>query len=333
MPKHKGVFIISLDLELYWGARDKLSLDDYIKKYPKAILIVSTLLNLFNEYKIHATWATVGLLFFETRDELIGGLPSKKPDYANKRLSPYEFINKMTESEGHSPYCCAFPLIKAISAVPGQEVASHTFSHYYCLERGQNIDAFESDLEAAIKIAGKYGFLLESLVFPRNQFNPMYLEICSKKGIRAYRGNESSWIYNARSEEKQSLFARGLRLLDAYVNIFGHNCYSPDKVERKLPLNLPASRLLFRPINAKLNLLEPLRLRRILVDLTYAARKGLIYHLWWHPHNLELSLETNLAFIEKILKHYLTLRESYGMENLTMGELSHQLLERKTNGE
>ena len=325
---HGGTLLISLDFELYWGVRDKISLDDYIKKYPGSRLIVSTLLNLFNKYQVHVTWATVGLLFFETRNELINALPVKKPDYINKNRSPYEFINNISSNENDEPFCYASSLIKNISDVPHQEIGTHTFSHYYCLEGGQDIDAFKSDLESAIKVAKKYNYILESLVFPRNQFNPAYLDVCHEMGIKAYRGNESPWIYRAKSEENPSWLSKGLRVLDGYFNISGYNCYSINNIERKLPFNFPSSRLFFRPINAKLKILEPLRLRRIISDLNYAARKGLVYHLWMHPHSLELSLWTNVLFIEKILKYYLVMQKRYGMENLTMKELACLLLEK-----
>ena len=318
-----------MDFELYWGVRDKISLDDYIRKYPKSRLIVSALLDLFNKYQTHATWSTVGFLFFKTRDELLGGLPAEKPDYSNKSRSPYEFIAHIGNDETDAPFCYAPSLIKMVLDTPNQEIGTHTCSHYYCLEKGQDINAFRSDLESAIKAARKYNLSLESLIFPRNQFNPAYREVCQEMGIKSYRGNELPYLYRARNEDAQSLFYKGLRVLDGYFNISGHNCYSIDSIERKLPFNFPSSRLFFRPVNARLKMLEPLRLRRILSGLRYAAQKGLIYHLWMHPHNLELNLRTNLLFIEKILKYYLIIHKRYGMETLTMKELSHRLLENK----
>jgi hypothetical protein len=50
---------------------------------------IPALLQLFDKYKIHATWATVGFLFCETRDELLQSLPARLPSYANPRFYPY----------------------------------------------------------------------------------------------------------------------------------------------------------------------------------------------------------------------------------------------------
>ncbi len=47
----------------------------------------------------------------------------------------------------------------------GQEIASRTFAHYYCLEPGQDA----ADLEAARAIAAAQGLATRTLVLPRNQ--------------------------------------------------------------------------------------------------------------------------------------------------------------------
>ncbi len=180
MTKRKGIFVISLDFELYWGVRERKRLEDYKDHLLGVRSVVPLLLQLFNRYKIHATWATVGLLFFETRDELISGLPGKMPNYLNKKLSPYRDLKSIGCNEQQDPFHYAPSLIRMISSFPGQEIGTHTFSHYYCLERGQDADTFRADLEAAREAARKYGLTLESLVFPRNQYSPESLSVCKE---------------------------------------------------------------------------------------------------------------------------------------------------------
>lgn len=324
MSRQKGAFVISLDFELYWGVRDKRTLESYKENLLGVRFAMPALLKLFGKYKIHATWTIVGFLFFETRDELLKGLPSNRPVYANGQLSPYGYLNSIGNNEKEDPFHFAPSLIKMISACPDQEIGSHTFSHYYCLEKGQDANTFRDDMKAMVKVAEKNNLDFESLSFPRNQFNREYLSICKEIKIKSYRGNEPSWIYSARSGEEESSLRRALRFMDAYFNLSGHNCYSFDEISRENPFNIPSSRFL-RPYSDRSKILESLRLRRILSSLTYAAKKGLVYHLWWHPHNFGVDLEKNISFLKSILEHYLKLQKAFGMESLNMRELSCKL--------
>jgi len=65
---------------------------------------------------------------------------------------------------------------------------------------------------------------------------------------------------------------------------------------------------------------QALQERRIKGDLTYAARQGLVYHLWWHPHNFGAHLEKNMATLRRILDHFQDLRQRYGMQSRNMAE-------------
>lgn len=326
MNNSNGILIITLDFELYWGLLGKISLENYKENLLGVPAVIPRLLKLFKEYQIHCTWAIVGLLFYESRLDLIEGLPKTRPEYVNSNLCPYRYISLIDDNESQDIFHHAPSLIKMIISESGQEIGSHTFSHYYCLEKGQNRDAFRDDLEAAIRVASRYGLKLESLVFPKNQINRDYLPILKDKGIKAYRGNEASWIYQGRSDEDESLFRRGLRILDAYINISGHNAYAKAMIKRQFPFNISSSRFL-RPYSKKLARLEPLRLARILSDMSYAAQNGLVYHLWWHPHNFGINQEENLKFLQAILDHFNKLKNTYAMESLNMKELSANLLE------
>jgi peptidoglycan/xylan/chitin deacetylase (PgdA/CDA1 family) len=332
-----GFFIISLDLELGWGVLDS---KNYLKGYKKNLLgvrsAVPSILDLFEKYKIHATWAAVGCLFFESRDQLLHAFPAKRPNYQDRAFSAYANMINVGADEKEDPFHFAPSLIRLIRSYPAQEIGSHTFSHYLCLEEGQDGETFKEDLTAALKIAKKHHLNTESIVFPRHQSNKEYIPICAELGIKAYRGNEPAWIYRPKnSKSNQSAFRRLLRFLDSYLSITGYNCYPIHQIEGHYPhntppYNIPSSRFL-RPYSKGLKSFEPLRLRRITDALTYAAKKGLIYHLWWHPHNFGVNLEKNLSFLEKILKHYAQLKKMYGMESQNMGELSRRLLEQHKN--
>lgn len=316
----RGVLVISLDFELYWGVRDRWALEQYRAHLLGAREVIPQILELFEEYEIHASWAVVGMLFFSRREELLGGLPTKLPQYAQPALSPYLDLDRLGEDEEQDPYHFAPSLIRLIQSRPHQYIGSHTFSHFYCLEEGQDGEDFAADLEAAVRAAERLGIRLESLVFPRNQVDPAYLPLLAQAGIRCYRDNPASWVYRDGNRSREPWPKRALRLLDAYVNVTGHHCH-PLPAEGTAPVGIPASRFL-RPYHPRLRVLEPLRLGRIMGGMTHAARRGLLYHLWWHPHNFGLHREENLAVLRKILEHYHRLKERYGMVSRSMEELA-----------
>lgn len=323
-PLEKGRFVISLDFEINWGVRDQQTLAQYGANLLGVREAIPAMLALFAEYELRVTWATVGLLFFENKPDLLAHLPAVRPAYADPNLSPYLALDQVGANEAADPYHFGHSLIAQIRRTPGQEMATHTFCHYYCLERGQTAEAFRADLEAAVRVAQEQGMELRSLVFPRNQHNAQYLAVCQELGITSYRGNESSWIYKERSEEQQSLYKRGARLLDAYVSLSGPNTHSLQQIAQQFPYNIPASRFL-RPWSGRLRALEELRLRRILSGMTHAARHGEVFHLWWHPHNFGVNIAQNMAVLRRIAEHYRQLHAAYGMESQSMGDLAAEL--------
>jgi hypothetical protein len=319
-----GIFTISLDFELHWGVRDKHSVESYRAHLLGVRKVVPTLLALFRDYEVHATWATVGMLFFETKVQLLAGLPEVLPAYTDKNLSPYGALDEVGENEEADPYHFAPSLIRRILDTPYQELGTHTFSHYYCLESGQDEASFRADLSCACDAARPYGVTLESIVFPRNQVNLRYLTACRDLGIVAYRGNEASCIYAPQSGvEMNQHHKRGLRLLDTYLPVTGRHCISPAMASVDAGVrNVPSTRFL-RPDSPRLRPLDGLKLRRITDEMTFAARTGAVYHLWWHPHNFGADIGANGAFLRRILDHYARLRREYGMQSLNMRELAH----------
>jgi hypothetical protein len=180
-----GQFVISLDFELLWGVRDHADQTSYGANVLGGRQAIPYILDLFAKYEISATWATVGFLFCENRDELMDILPAPelRPAYDNKALSNYSYLSEVGADETANPYYFAPSLIRQIADAPKQEIATHTLSHFYCLEDGAG---------EALALANRRGIQLRSIVFPRNQYRPEHLAICRKLGIEAYRGNPSA---------------------------------------------------------------------------------------------------------------------------------------------
>jgi peptidoglycan/xylan/chitin deacetylase (PgdA/CDA1 family) len=322
MTIKKGIFTISLDFELYWGMHDKVLLHEYEENLKGDKNAIIRILELFDKYEIHATWATVGFLFAKDLDELEKYYPHKKPSYTNANLSSYDYIKNIDINK--MQYHFAPETIAEICKHEYQEIGTHTFSHYYCLENGQKVDEFNSDIESAIKIAEAKGISIKSLIFPRHQKNDKYLAILNEHGITSFRGVEKGWIYKVVVGTEEMLIRRGLRLIDAYINLSGANSYNIKSISTTKPYNIPSSRFL-RPVSKKLFFLEGLRKRRILNAIKHAAIKGEIFHLWWHPHNFGVNTDENINFLEDILSLFVEMKAQYGMKSLNMGEITESI--------
>jgi peptidoglycan/xylan/chitin deacetylase (PgdA/CDA1 family) len=173
--KTSGKFVISLDFELYWGIRDKKSIDEYASNILGVWEIMPVMLDMFDSYQIDATFATVGFLFASTKDELIRFCPKFKPNYDDLNLSPYNgHFDSVNSSEEEDKYHYASQLIEMIRGRNRHEIGTHTFSHYFCLEKGQTLDSFRRDMQAAVEVARFRNVEIKSLVFPKNQVNPEY---------------------------------------------------------------------------------------------------------------------------------------------------------------
>lgn len=318
MEDGKGHLVISLDFELLWGVFDKV---DYSKKFDyfkNTRRVIPQILNLFQEYEIACSWASVGMLFNKNWKEWDSNMPLILPEYLNNSLSAYKYGNTIASSETEE-ICFAPDLIALINGTPRQEIATHTYSHYYCLERGQDFNAFEADLGRAVAIAREKGMSIKTLVFPRNQFNADYLTICRKMGITSVRTNPDVWYWQ--NTQNDSLFQKIFRTGDAYV---GENKKSYKSKSFKIAdsgvVLQKASRLL-RPYSGN-NFLEYLKIRRIKKEMTKAARTGEVYHLWWHPHNFGNNPQENLNQLEEILRHFKSCQKKYNFGSVNMGELT-----------
>jgi hypothetical protein len=71
----------------------------------------------------------------------------------------------------------------------------------------------------------------------------------------------------------------------------------------------------------KFPVLNYLMLKRISDEMSFAAKNGSVYHLWWHPHNFGKNLNENLNNLESILSTYAALREKYDMRSVCMADL------------
>ncbi len=130
----KGIFCISIDLELLWGRKD-LDYLKFIEKTKKERVIIKRLLALFRKYNIPVTWATVGKLY-----------------------------------QGNDPLWSGKDIIKLIKKEKIHELGSHTYSHEVISEISEKkaIDEIKKNISKSfvfprnrikyLNLLVKYGF-------------------------------------------------------------------------------------------------------------------------------------------------------------------------------
>ena len=312
-----GALVISLDFELLWGVFDKVEHKEKSTYFKNTRKVIPEILNLFSEYEIHSTWATVGMLFNNNWEEWKRNSPNILPEYNNSDLSAFNF-GESIQSMKTEFLCFARDLIQQIHNTSHQEIGTHTYSHYYCLEDGQTLATFKADLEKAIELAKRMGIELKSLVFPRNQFNEEYLKVCYDLGILNVRSNPTDWYW--KDTQNDSLKYKIFRSGDAYIGSKNKSYKLTDlNVEIGKPLSQKASRLL-RPYSS-IKFFNDLKLKRIKSEMTAAAKNNEIYHLWWHPHNFGNNPDENIDDLKELLQHYKQCNLKYKFDSLNMAEV------------
>ena len=318
----RGILCISLDFELYWGVFEKMKVSKNTNIYfQNTRIAIPKTLELFVKNDVMATWAIVGMLYNQDSEEWEKNIPEVIPDYKNNEVSSYEWFKQHGLHENPNMFF-APDLVELIKSTPGMEVGTHTYSHYYCQEKGQTVTQFAADLKKANQIAISKGITIESLVFPRNQFNADYMHLCKSMGIKSVRTNPSRWYWD--TSKKDTLIIKIMRTGDAWFPLNTKSVVPLNEIDITTePLQLPASRLYRAWTNNRL--LNALKMRRIFSEMTEAAKTGACYHLWWHPHNLGYHPNECLTELSSIINHFKMLQNKYGMLSLNMKELGNHL--------
>lgn len=288
-----ATFILSLDTEIAWGT-DAPDLPRFAACFDGYRPLVRRLLDLLDRCEVAATWAVVGHLFLSPGD------PRAHP------RAPAHWY--------HAP-----DVIDSIRSARAQhEIGTHTFSHIYTREASTTRAVWLHELRLCAELHRQHGLPLRSLVFPRNQV--AYLDTLPEAGIRAYRGAERSWYRGLPARPR-----RAAHLLDRALGL-PPPTYAPAalRVNARL-VNLPASQFLMAYDGLRGRIPTASRVRQARLGLAQAARRGHLYHLWFHPFNLGTS-PAMFDALESILREVAALRAAGALRVLTMQAAADELL-------
>jgi hypothetical protein len=263
----RGDFCISIDLELAWGIWDKPSGVYFRACAEKERRIVAALLEILGRHEMSATWAVVGRLLDRTP------APPVSTEYGDRIW--------------YAP-----DLIEQIRRVPGQDVGSHSYAHIY-FETALR-DAIDADLEAARAVHERHGLPMTSFVFPRNQV--AQLDRLAAAGIAVFRSTDHGWHAAVRSRVGGPI-GRAANLADKIFAI------PPATVTPKRCgelIELPSSMLLLAREGLRRLVRPEALVAKARLGLRRAARRGELFHLWFHPSNFYEDTDRQLAVFADI---------------------------------
>ena len=307
----KGLFTISLDTELAWGAVDKPESYKRNKKYYfQTRDVIDRILNLFEKYHISGTWAIVGHLFLEScqQDEGV-----KHSNIIRSSTAWYKrdwFEQDPCSNIYESPEWYGKDIVDKIrDSSVYQEIGSHSFSHMIFNNPLLSQETVRSELSEMIQVAGNEGITIDSFVFPRNAEG--YYEELVKIGIKVFRGIDQVW-YNHMAGYKRKFF----HIVDDCL------CLSPPVYEAKFShgmMNIPGSMLYLSRDGFRKLIPIKLRIIKAKKGIDRAIKEGKIFHLWFHPFNIASDSESLLFGLEEILKY---VAEQVENKKLTVKTLS-----------
>ena len=320
----RGTMVLSLDLELSWGRFYRLPLDVLNAESVKERTQIKRFLALLDHYEIPATWAMVGHLMLDgcARDHN-GNAHSDVIPHARYPWFPHDWYScDPCTSASHAPGWYAPDILEWIRGTRiRHEIGSHSFAHIVYGDPECSPSAAEADLKAAVEAAARKGITLRSFIFPRNQVG--HLELLTRSGISAFRGLDTHPV-----SKGYGLFMKPFNLITQLLGL----PMKPVRPEEVLPglWNIPGNHF-FLPRSGIRKVLprggQTLRAKRC---INKAVKSGGIYHMWFHPFDLNTDTEAMFLGLEDTFAHASQMRERGLLDILTMGEYAERLEKEKT---
>jgi peptidoglycan/xylan/chitin deacetylase (PgdA/CDA1 family) len=264
-----GDVIISLDAELAWGYHDHPEPPERLRTAREGW---TAALELFDRYRVPATWAVVGHLFLDDCDGR----------HASHPLGPEWFDRDPGGSIEDYDLWYGPDLLEAIARRDvDHEIACHSFSHVEFGDRTTSRATAVAEVTACLRAADRRGVPLNSFVFPRN--NVGYRDVLAEYGFECYRGVKPAPSY------EDSRLRPVVKLLDWYFGGESPPVVTPAVDEHGL-VDVPASLYLFAFEGRPRSLVAPVwddpavTVARRGVDRVSDAEG--VFHMWLHPHDL-----------------------------------------------
>lgn len=318
------MFLLSLDLELAWGASDLWGSGAARTPAPSPEILLRTrqvvidaLLRLFQAYQVPATWAIVGHLFLD-HCETVDGV--KHPDMPRPTHSWFEgdwYARDPASNVETDPIWYGRDIVKRIMmAEPAQEIGCHSFSHVIFGDDGCSEEVADAEVGKCVALAREMGIELRSFVFPRSRAG--HHQVLSKHGFSCYRAPRAGWF------DALDGRARRLARLTNDALALSPSCARVEKGPNGL-WSIPASAY-YRSAGGAGRLI-PLRSRvdQCTKGIDRAVKTGGVFHLCLHPWNLAVETERLMGGLGRILEHAAAASQQGRLSLLSMDQLAERM--------
>jgi len=307
----RGTFVISIDLEMSWGAVHHGSPHDDAP-YRLEREVVEDVLGLMADYGISATWATVGHLFLDHCGSKDTSHPGVTPDYPWLDGDWYDLDPRSDLRSAPTWY--GRDLVEMIKTCPvPQEIGSHSFAHVIAGDPACSREAFAADVDAAVKVAADAGVELRSFVYPRNSIG--HLDVLEQAGFLTYRGATPTASRRGGVAGRLESLAQMVRPTTTF-NAEHHGSL----------VNIPHT-YLFDPGSKNAQRLGTAGWTRLVQRrLRHAIRTESLFHLWFHSHNLAVDMDRSHKAMEDLFRSARAEIDRGRLVNLTMGDMAERML-------
>lgn len=186
----KGIFIISVDLELAWGFNyELLKGSETALRYLKIIKDrsrrnVRKLLDLSERFNIPFTWGVVGHLSLSSCTRTADGVSHPDMPRPELDLNNDWYFNDPCSDVTIEPLWYGSDIIKQIlESKVEHEIACHTFSHVDFSKCSKEVAMAE--IRKCEEVMKDYGIELKSFIFPKNRIGN--LDILKQEGFKTFR--------------------------------------------------------------------------------------------------------------------------------------------------
>ena len=299
-----GSVVVSVDAELGWGYHDLDS--PPAERLEAARPGWATLIDLFEEYEVPATWAVVGHLLLETCDGIHGDHPAPSGWFARERE---EWADRPDLRFGRG-------LVDDLLASDvAHDVGCHSFSHAEFGDPETKREFARAEVEASVDSARERGLHVRSFVFPRNNIG--HRDVLADAPFTCYRGH---------SPVEPAGRLRPARKL--WRVLFGGDLLVQPDVDEYGLVNVPRSLFLFGFEGLPRTLLEPITgdpiVRQVRRGLEQASQEQGLFHVTLHPN--DLIGEKEVRRMEAVLSLIETYRRESSVEVETMGDVADRVL-------